>query len=265
MGQSDITANDLPPGALAELSQVTLALCIPLHWHDRRLPWPKPVTGASSFVLGFDEGLVLVTAAHVYRAYERGVLKNPHLVCQLRTHVLDLRGQLIDIDDDLDIATFRLARAALDEIGGHAVPIEKWPLPEPIEGRGLSLAGFPECIREVYADGSGMFQAYGAQPVVENVSDRQIWTTYDPTRDVPLSDDVPAPPLGFNMSGCSGGIVLMPEWKPSDAAWRLQPVGLIRAGSHDMQVDADRPPIDHIFIARLNRLRPDGSIDREGR
>jgi len=255
-----ITAADLGEEFLNRVSDFTLHACMPLYWHDRLLPWPKPITGASCFVLKFVEQLVVVTAAHVFRVYEAHLKQNPKLVCQLRLLPYDLLNALIDIDDDLDIATFRLSDAELDRVRGFPVDCRpQWPPPKPECGRALSLAGFPELIRQVYSDGSGIFQAYGALAVIDAFSDRQIITTYDPTRDQPLTAGIPIPPLGFNMSGCSGGIVLMPEIRGREC--RLFAVGLIAHGSRDIQPSEDRRN-DTILIRRIHRILPDGTLDR---
>lgn len=253
-----IRAEDLGKEFLNRVSATTLELCAPLYWHDRTVSWPKPVTGASSFVLKFHARLVAVTAAHVFRAYQTQLAGNSNLVCQLRLFPFNLSTRLIDIDDDLDIATFHCSEPELNCIPGFAVDCRfQWPPPVPECGRGLSLAGFPELIRQVYSDGSGMFQAYGGLPAVEAISDRQIIITYDPARDQPLMAGVPAPPQGFDMSGCSGGIVLLPEIK--DGRCRLHAVGLIAGGSRPDQGLAT----DTILIRRIHRVQPDGTLDRK--
>jgi hypothetical protein len=270
-----INVEDLGEEARKHILDFTLSVCVPLYWHDRSLRFPKPVTGASCFVLRFVQQLVVVTAAHVFRTYEKCLRQNPRLICQLRLLPYDLRGALVDIDDDLDIATFRLSDAELNQIRGIAVDCRsKWPPPKPECGRTLSLAGFPEIIREVHPDGSGIFQAYGALPPIASYSDRQIIITYDPTRDRPAMAGVPVAPLGFNMSGCSGGVVLMPEFK--DGEWRYFAVGLIAHGPRDIGPSEDgrteTPHIrrsdrilqdaDMIRIRRIHRILPDGSLDR---
>jgi hypothetical protein len=257
-----ITAADLSDEFLNNVSIATLDFCMPLYWHDRTLGWPKPVTGASCFALKFSDKIVVVTAAHVFRTFEKQLRQNPRLVCQIRLLPFDLKNRLIDIDDDLDIASFALMEK---ELPGFAVDCRyQWPPPHPECGRGLSLAGFPELMREVYSDGSGLFQAYGALPAVEAISDRRIITMYDPTRDQPLMVGVPAPPVGFNMSGCSGGIVLLPEM--ADGRCRVHAVGLIGHGSrHDEGHVTDSifgGETDAILIRRIHCIMPDGTLDR---
>src|ERR1700739_3766009 len=97
------------------------------------------------------------------------VRKNPRLVCQIRLLPFDLKKRFIDIDDDLDIVSFELSE---QDLPGFAVDCRsQWPPPHLECGRGLSLAGFPELMREAYSDGSGLFQPYGALPAVEAISD----------------------------------------------------------------------------------------------
>jgi hypothetical protein len=90
-----VTAADLGPVFLKRVFDLTLSACIPVFWRDGSQPWPKPVTGASAFVLSFAEQLVLVTAAHVFRIYEADRKANLKLVCQLRLLPFDLCYALI--------------------------------------------------------------------------------------------------------------------------------------------------------------------------
>jgi hypothetical protein len=251
-----MTVDELGPDLPIHVAHATRMCCMPLFWHDRSLPWPKTVTGGSCFVLQFAEHLVLVTAAHVLRAYQDAARHTPTLVCQLRLLPFDLSERVIQVDDDLDIATFALSQEELARIRGVAVDCRvQGP---PLEcGRGLSLAGFPELMREVYSDGSAEFGVYSGLPAIDAFSDRDILTTYDPTRDQPLLPGVPAPPLGFNLSGCSGGIVLMPDISAGEL--RLFAVGLIVQGPQGLLPDEDRTS-DTLRIRRIHCIQPDGSI-----
>jgi hypothetical protein len=73
----------------------------------------KEIVGASCFVLRFATGLVGVTAAHVIREYQKAKAATPSLVCQLHLMPFDLDGALVDINDDLDIATFAISERDL--------------------------------------------------------------------------------------------------------------------------------------------------------
>lgn len=138
----DITLADLPPELPVIAALATQRCCMPLYWHDRTLPWPKKVTGGSCFVLKFPERLVLVTAAHVFRAYEEAARHTPSTVCQVRLFPLDLSSRLIQVDYDLDIATFDITSKEMALIGTTAIDAALQP--PPLQGgEGFEFCGIP--------------------------------------------------------------------------------------------------------------------------
>jgi hypothetical protein len=242
------------------VADFTLQVCIPLYWHDRQIPPPKELQGGSCFILKFKGKLVGITAAHVVQAYKMYVKRTATAICQLRTIPFELNDCLIDLDDDLDIATFSLNQAQLNQGGAVAIDCTgQWPPPEPARMTAVSIAGFPELLREVYPDRSATFKAYGALAAIEDFSDREIWLTYDPTRDQPMPGPVERPPVGFNMSGCSGGPVLMHETRAGLHRWF--PVGIIYRGPRECPA-GDAAHFDVIRVRRIHRVREDGSIAR---
>jgi hypothetical protein len=255
-----------PPSIQAqdEIAAFTLAVCTPIYWHDRRVAFPKDVEGGSCFVLRFDGGLVGVTAAHVLDAHNTARQANSALVCQLRLMEFAFHDAVIDTNSDLDIATFRLSEFELAEIKGTAIDCRgSWPPPVPTTMQAVSLAGFPEVMRLTFPDRSCVFQAYGALTAVEDVSDREIVFSYDPAREKSLGG-LDLPPLGLNMSGCSGGPVILHGTRNGLHRWF--PVGIINAGSKRdgtaSQIDrGDARDFDIIRARRLHFVREDGSID----
>jgi hypothetical protein len=247
-----------------EIADFTLAVCTPIYWHDRRVAFPKDVEGGSCFVLRFDGGLVGVTAAHVLDAYNAARQANSALVCQLRLMEFAFHDAVIDTNSDLDIATFRLSEAELTAIQGTAIDCRgSWPPPTPKAMQGVSLAGFPEVMRLTLPDRSIVFQAYGALSAIEDVSDRDILFTYDPAREQSWKG-LDLPPLGLNMSGCSGGPVILHGTRNGLHRWF--PIGIINAGSKRdgtaSQIDrGDAQDFDIIRARRLHFIREDGSID----
>ncbi len=121
----------LPPEVLREVSDFTLRLSTPIYWHDRQEPFPKRIRGGTCFVLRFDSGLIGITAAHVLRVYEATRREVHNLVCQLRLTKFTLHQAIIECDDDLDIATFRVTEEELTAIGGAFVDCRgnNWPPP----------------------------------------------------------------------------------------------------------------------------------------
>jgi len=242
-----------------EVSAFTLKICTPIYWHDRDMPFPKEVRGASCFMLRFGEQIVGVTANHVIEEYKQALSCTPTLVCQLRMLPFNLEDAIIDADRELDIATFRLSKNQLSQIEGIAVDCTRqWPPPVPEHMRAISFAGFPEAIRRVnHLDRSAEFLAYGALTCVESISEREILTVYDPKIARQLAGCARMPPLRFNMSGCSGGPVLIHGERNGLHRWF--PVGLIIAGP-GMKSDGETQAFDMVRLRRIHFIQPDGRI-----
>lgn len=255
---------DARPSAefLNEVSKFTLRACMPLYWHDRRVPFPKDMRGGSCFILRFGARLVGITAAHVLQAYRDARAQNSAIVCQLRLMPFALHDAVIDCDADLDIATFSLSEEELKET--DATPIDctgQWPPPAPTRMRAVSLAGFPEKLRVTHADRSAIFSAYGGLPAIEDFSEKEIILTFDPSHAEPLNG-LPLPPLGLNMSGCSGGLALMHGQRNGLHRWF--PIGLITRGSNRDSGDerGEAVSFDMIRVRRIHFVREDGTIER---
>lgn len=248
---------------MSEVSNFTLRTCTPLYWHDRHVPFPKDMRGGSCFILRFGDRLIGITAAHVLQAYRDDREKNPGLVCQLRVMPFTLHEAVIDSDSDLDIGTFAVSEDELRQIDGTPIDCTgQWPPPAPTRMRAVSLAGFPEILRVTHADRSAIFSAYGGLSAIEDFSDKEILLTFDPARDQSLTNGLPLPPLGLNMSGCSGGPVLIHGERNGLHRWF--PIGIIIGGSNRDSKDerGDTEAFDTIRVRRIHFVREDGTIDR---
>ncbi len=108
-------------------------------------------------------------------------------------------------------------------------------------------------------DRSAECQAWGALAAVESITEREILVTYDPARDQPSRWAMTLPPLGLNLSGCSGGPVLMHGMRNGLHRWF--PVAIVIAGPKDGKQDLFTD-IDLIRLRRIHIVQPDGSISR---
>jgi hypothetical protein len=251
--------NTAPEHVREKAAAFTLKVACPLVWHDRTESWPKLVSGATCFFLQFEQETIGVTANHVIQAYEAAFCTNRNLVCQLRTsRPFDVVSSTIDRNPDLDIATFRVPDEVLAETERIALDCRgNWPAPTPGYLRALSLCGFPEALRTPAINGGGTFQAWGALPAVDDITDREILITYDPERDGPILS-VPTPPLGFNLSGCSGGPVLMHN--VIDGVHHAHPVGMMTYGPKDGEKGGISTEFDMIRLRRIHFVQRDGTI-----
>ncbi len=242
------------------LFNLMLKFCKPLYCHEVDAPWPRPVKGGTCFFLRFGDVTFGVTAAHVIEVL-LGRHRERRQVFQVGNAGIDLEHSLIDLDTDLDIATFRFDRTTLEEIGGMAFvcSADDWPPPSPKPLWKLGFVGFPEKMTEVKALNHAEFLAYGSMSAVEDVSDRDIICTYDPARDEAMPGFA-KPDLGFNMSGCSGGPAIM--YYTSNGLTRWRPVGLIYKGPLG-RAEGESEEFDIIRIRLLKYVKPDGTLKRD--
>lgn len=260
----DGTAPFVPqdPAMFDEVAALILRVARPLIWHDRTEGWPKVLDGASCFFLRFEERVIGVTANHVVDIFEAAAVANPRLVCQLRSSpAFDLLGNIIARDPGRDIATFAVSESVLASTEAIALDCRgSWPPPIPERLRALSVCGFPEAMRTTGADKSAEFAAWGALPAVESITEREILITYEPTRDKPSRWAPILPPVGFNLSGCSGGPVLMHALVGGLHRWF--PVALIAAGPREGST-GQSSEFNMIRLKRIHVIRPDGTIESE--
>src|SRR5262249_38211800 len=89
------------------------------------------------------------------------------------------------------------------------------------------------------------------------VSDRDIVTVYDPEATLESGTGVVKPPLGFNMSGCSGGPA--PVVQEVKRLFGGLPVGLIfkRAGE---KAGGGICTLSRIPLRRIDFIQEDGSL-----
>jgi len=240
------------------ITQTGLQWGRPIWWYDWQQPFEKlKITGASCFVLRFKTGYIGVTATHVVNELFKARQHTASLACLIQLTHLNILNAIIDADNELDIATFRISEEKVRSSGVHAFDVsDQWPPEIQIKHQmPIQLVGFPECLREIdYAGGLVNCGAYQALALVEDYSEREIIVIYDPEQ----SRGSPSLlPLGFNMSGCSGGPAVIHHTRNFIHRW--YPVGLILRGPHG-QGEGDSANYDMIRIRRIDCIEPDGHI-----
>jgi len=244
---------------LEYIANLTMKVARPLIWHDVREPWPKRLNGGTCFILRFNTCLIGVTAEHVIKAYEDAKRLNDQTLCLLRTIPFDLSNAIINRSVDLDIATFRVTEDQL--AASEAIEIDcrsEWPPSLPDIGRELSLGGFPNLLQTAYPHSPMEFRAYVHLACVEEINDRDIFAIYDSQRgDARIQKALEFPDTGANLSGCSGGPVLMHFERSGLHRWL--PVGLIVQGPGTL-LDGELSNVDIFRLRRIHFIKDDGSI-----
>lgn len=241
----------------------------PFYWHNGASAQNRNLRGASAFILQFDDRFIGVTANHVLQEYLDAKASNPGLICQLANGRINPEQCIIAQSAELDIATFSLSPVQVPTFNGNVINCTGlWPPPDVEVGEAMSIVGYPEKLRRENAQGHTEFSAWGALGGADAVTDREIVSTYDPTREIaPQWAPEGLPPLGFNLSGCSGGPVIL--HKNVNGLQRFFPVGLIMRGPtgtapgcipDDRAALGDLGSFDRIHIRRLHYLQEDGSI-----
>ena len=178
--------------------------------------------------------------------------------CRIGLLPLYVVNTIIDMNDDLDIATFSLTREQVGEAGLDPFNVSlRWPTDVPIERDSLlQLIGFPQSLREIdHGGGNVICKAWSAHTIIHDCNDREIITIYDPDE----SAGTPSlPPLGFNLSGCSGGPAIVHDIVNQ----RWSPVGLILGGPKH-QGEGIASTFDMIRIRRIECVGEDGRIKAE--
>jgi len=248
-----------------KILKMTRRFCALLCWHEGRLGFPKKIVGGSSFVLRFKECCFGVTAAHVVSQYIESRKISSSIVSQIGNSPIDIDGAIIDINVELDIATFRISEDQLKN--GGLKPIDcrlNWPPPEPLIGQAISFAGYPSILVDDCANGVLGDSMIGGIPIIQHFNDREIIFAYDPIY-AKIVGGKPLPEVGFNLSGCSGGPVLMHRIK--DREHFFYPIGMIVSGSNkqstEVESTGDLAKFDTIRARRIHRLNADGTISND--
>jgi hypothetical protein len=123
----------------------------------------------------------------------------------------------------------------------------------------IKLTGFLDESRTAFD-----MPAWGALAVADVITETDIITIYEPDKALLTGLSVPKPPVGLNMSGCSGGPCFLVKTVNGIVGWF--PVGMIYRGPRKEEgVDAGEfSSFDQIRIRRLRFLKFDGTIDDQG-
>ncbi|HWH57385.1 MAG TPA: hypothetical protein VN682_07125 [Terriglobales bacterium] len=243
--------------AANQLSVFSLHLARPFFWHSGARNGSVP-EGASAFILQFEDRYIGVTADHVVAAYREAKAADSRTICQLGTSQIHPESEIIARSAELDIATFAIDPVKLQEIGANTVDCRgQWP-PPPVEvGDVVTLTGFLNNHRVKKGPQHYEMIAWGGHGVADAVTDRDIVSVYEPDNVLQPDWAVKKPPLGFNLSGCSGVPVAL--IKDIKGLLRWFPVGMIYKGPGD-NAKGVLAGFDRIHARRLSFLQSDGSI-----
>jgi hypothetical protein len=189
--------------------------------------------------------------------------RDPRTVCQIYSNSFDPEERLIDLDEEIDIATFEVGPNEVREVGntvltGHQVG---WPPPPPQEGGGVLFAGYPGREHRLTAPREIEWGIYGALGIATSVSELDISCQFERENWIDVLS-VGLPPEGYSMGGVSGGPMLtLIEQK---GVWSHRLAGVICEGPHPDEKDdpAATFGLEVLRARRADFIQPDGTIDR---
>lgn len=246
-----------------ELELVT-SFCAPLYWAVRSHDQKIRSRNGTAFFLDAGQGVFGVTACHViegWRVSRRSEDAGPlRLAGNGSSVALDWNARFIDMHPCIDIATFRITHAEVQQLGKTVLTgyQKMWPPGPPAERCGIYYCGYPgvgtrhPSVREVVfgvAPGSG---------IATSVSEKDISTLIEREHLMPaLGDGIP--PENFDFRGISGGLMLT-VIQNKLRSWALS--GVIYQGPNVSEDPNEAiAGLEIIKARRAHFILPDGKLD----
>ena len=226
--------------------------CIaPFWWGELLQPHGSVKDNGTAFLLDCGEGPFLVTAAHVLDGCIKDLEANPALVAKFGDVLFDPRGQIIDIDRDLDIAAIRISDRLVEKSERTVVrgSQQTWPPVTPQENQLVFFSGYPGQEHFPEEEFIEAFGIYSSLLKITNVNHRNLSHQIDHTK---MEDFIGMglPPQGYVMGGVSGAPIFVVV--ENVGIWSWQPVAVIYEAS---------PNLDVVFAARINFINPNGTLN----
>lgn len=243
----------LENGLGPEILNDGLRFAIPIWWVFQDQVGAFGLRNGTAFLVELGRGVLAISAAHVFREYCETKRAAQASGCQLGNALFDPQSHLIDCNDDLDIATFRIGAEMVEQIDKPIVPanLPNWAPLNPAEREFAFFAGFPAQSRGMTPTGR-MFAAvpYFAMPPITSVTDRQITCRFERDKMIDFSGSG-LPPQGYDIGGVSGGPMLMPVLTDQGIIWRFAGV-IIEAAAGDL--------FEQVVAVRATFIQPSGRI-----
>ena len=228
----------LHSGAGLELRNAAASYSVPLFWGRTDANGRRHVLhNGSAFFLRISGPTLLVTAAHVIRKLEADVsAQGSEVKVQLLSAGFDPLDAIVDLDDELDIATIRVPDELPTRVGAwvYQRQADRWPPPPPMASRGLFFLGFPGIYRTAPDNDTLEFGSYGGLLTATSVTSSTIVSQMDRRYFEPLPGIDPLPPNQW-LGGMSGA----PGWALTQLGWRL--AGVLYEYSQDFELFYFRP------------------------
>ncbi len=234
-------------GYLPTIRGLAHSMCAPFFWYTvHGNDQDRVLHNGTVCLLRLEGKLIGVSAAHVYRQYIADRETHRHIKCQFGSVSVSPEELIVDISDELDVATFLLPEVIAAATGVRAhVPVS-WP-PNPVEfGQVLVYGGYPGVLRvERQLEIDIPFQSFIGKVLSVSRSDLKMHLDLGNFHQPLVGAISPNTDLG----GMSGGPVFRLVTRPIE---RYELVGFI----YEFQANLE------LVMARVaNCVATDGSLD----
>ena len=248
------------------------SIVAPLYWAQRRDDGTAFARNGTAFFLRTPAALFGVTAAHVVEGpggWRESCARygNPPLRLGAKSGAsveLPWDARCIDIDLDIDIATFTISPREIEAI--ERVPYgglqTQWPPPPPRVNAGITYAGFPGVGTRNLSRAAVQFGILCGTGLVSSVNEREISTLLERDHLEPVLGEGIVPE-NYNFGGISGGPLIYNVLTQGHLLVNALG-GVIVAGPNPSIDCGESIPGFELFQARrADFIRSDGSLDRD--
>ncbi len=131
-------------GFIPTLEKTVKQLTAPFFWYDpQRASGSRTIGGGTVCFVHTGVRLLGLTAAHVHQACIEALNRDAELGCQIGGHSFQPSERLIDIDRNLDLATYRVSEIQATASGSHIHSPPVWPPEAPKEDDLVLVGGWP--------------------------------------------------------------------------------------------------------------------------
>ena len=232
----------------SEILKTVSSYVAPLFWSRREYKTLSIQGNGSIFFLRPNDISFAVTANHVYQKYITDKKSYTNIFCQIGDILFPLEERLIDINEELDIATFRITSDEIRKI--NKIELSMWPPSLPDIGKGVLFAGFPGHERFELSSHEVSFGIYAALGTATTVSERNITCQFKRKDWVEITEFA-LPPKGYSLNGLSGAPLFTVIER--DGLWLWALGGVIYEFS---------PNIEIIMASRADNILADGSLKK---
>lgn len=250
LGQLDAFGHLVKSGLIPTVEENAKRLTAPFSWYAPELQGrSRTIGGGTVCFVNTGVRLLGLTAAHIHRACMTALECDPDLGCQIGGHSFQPSKHLIDIDHDLDLATYELSEIQVNAAGADVHAPSTWP-PRLTDDDDLVLIGGWPWRSVVERIGSSTHDFVFFIGRSAGASESSLGMATFRSTSIPYGTRSLSPDL--NLGGMSGGPMYVLK---QGLIARLELVGIL--------FEYSPSPLELMLARPLSRIAADGKLIRD--